>query len=295
MAKNDDYESGARQQSTVAKYLRDIRKYPLLTREREIELAKTLKHTDDPCVREEARQTLYTSNLRLVVNIAKGYVGRGVDFLDLIQEGNLGLGKAIEKFEYERGFKFSTYASWWIRQGIMRSIDETANTIRIPVYMHETIRRFNQTYARLQTRYERQPTEEELAEGMEIPVQSIRRLLGYRQRILSLESDLDPHGSDSGSETSHLSNTIQKADSENPLESIVNEGLREDLSLVLSTLTPREEKVIRMRYGVGEQTSYSLEEIGSKFNLTRERIRQIEVKALRKLRHPIRRKRLSEY
>src|SRR3989338_4471126 len=188
MVKTDDYDVDRRSPSLVTKYLKEIGAYPLLLREKEIDLARKFKEDHDDGVRENARLTLYTSNLRLVVSIAKQYVGRGVELLDLIQEGNLGLDKAVEKYEYERGFKFSTYATWWIRQAITRYIDETGGTIRIPVHMQEKIREFNKGYAILQREHGRQPNEAELAESMEIPVKAVKQLLAYRQKIVSLES-----------------------------------------------------------------------------------------------------------
>ena len=268
----------------VRMYLREIGKIPLLTYDQELELSKKILEGD-----ETAKKKLTESNLRLVVSIAKKYVGRGMLFLDLIQEGNMGLIKAVEKFDYTKGFKFSTYATWWIRQAITRSIADQARTIRIPVHMVETINRLLRTSRHLLQVNGREPTPEEIAEEMEIPVERVLEIQKIAQDPVSLET---PIGEENDS---HLGDFIKDEDSPSPQDSAAYTMLKEQLNDVMKTLTPREAKVLRLRFGLDDGKARTLEEVGKQFNVTRERIRQIEAKALRKLRHPSRSKKLKEY
>ena len=268
----------------VRMYLREIGRIPLLTFDEELDLAKRILKGD-----EEAKQKLAESNLRLVVSIAKKYVGRGMLFLDLIQEGNMGLIKAVEKFDYTKGFKFSTYATWWIRQAITRAIADQARTIRIPVHMVETINKLIRTSRHLLQQLGREPTPEEIAAEMEIPVEKVVEIQKIAQDPVSLET---PIGEE---DDSHLGDFIQDDDSPAPQDSAAYTMLREQLEEVMSTLTPREAKVLKLRFGLEDGKSRTLEEVGREFQVTRERIRQIEAKALRKLRHPSRSKKLRDY
>ena len=268
----------------VRMYLREIGKIPLLTFDEELELAKRILEGD-----EEAKQKLAESNLRLVVSIAKKYVGRGMLFLDLIQEGNMGLIKAVEKFDYTKGFKFSTCATWWIRQAITRAIADQARTIRIPVHMVETINKLIRTSRNLLQQMGREPTPEEIAKEMEIPVEKVVEIQKIAQDPVSLET---PIGEE---EDSHLGDFIQDEDSPAPHDAASYTLLKEQLEEVMNTLTPREAKVLKLRFGLEDGKSRTLEEVGKEFNVTRERIRQIEAKALRKLRHPSRSKKLRDY
>ena len=268
----------------VRMYLREIGKIPLLTFDEELDLAKRILEGD-----EDAKQKLAESNLRLVVSIAKKYVGRGMLFLDLIQEGNMGLIKAVEKFDYTKGFKFSTYATWWIRQAITRAIADQARTIRIPVHMVETINKLIRTSRNLLQQLGREPTPEEIAKEMEISVEKVVEIQKIAQDPVSLET---PIGEE---EDSHLGDFIQDEDSPAPHDAASYTLLKEQLEEVMNTLTPREEKVLKLRFGLEDGKSRTLEEVGKEFNVTRERIRQIEAKALRKLRHPSRSKKLRDY
>lgn len=268
----------------VRMYLREIGKIPLLTYEEEAELAKKIMEGD-----EEAKQKLAESNLRLVVSIAKKYVGRGMLFLDLIQEGNMGLIKAVEKFDYNKGFKFSTYATWWIRQAITRAIADQARTIRIPVHMVETINKLIRTSRQLLQQNGREPTPEEIAKEMEISVDKVMEIQKIAQDPVSLET---PIGEE---DDSHLGDFIQDEDSPAPQDSAAHTLLREQLEEVMDTLTPREAMVLKLRFGLEDGKARTLEEVGKQFDVTRERIRQIEAKALRKLRHPSRSKKLRDY
>ena len=268
----------------VRMYLREIGKIPLLTFDEELDLAKKILDGD-----EEAKQKLAESNLRLVVSIAKKYVGRGMLFLDLIQEGNMGLIKAVEKFDYTKGFKFSTYATWWIRQAITRAIADQARTIRIPVHMVETINKLIRTSRNLLQQLGREPTPEEIAKEMEISVEKVVEIQKIAQDPVSLET---PIGEE---EDSHLGDFIQDEDSPAPHDAASYTLLKEQLEEVMNTLTPREAKVLKLRFGLEDGKSRTLEEVGREFNVTRERIRQIEAKALRKLRHPSRSKKLRDY
>ncbi len=268
----------------VKMYLKDIGKVPLLTPDEEINLAQKMMDGD-----EVAKRTLSEANLRLVVSIAKRYMGRGMQFLDLIQEGNLGLMKAVEKFDYQKGFKFSTYATWWIRQAITRAIADQARTIRIPVHMVETINKLIRVSRRLLQELGREPQPEEIAKEMEIAVERVIEIQKIAQDPVSLET---PIGEE---EDSHLSDFIEDERSTAPTDAVSYTMLKEQLIGVLDTLTPREEKVLRLRYGLDDGKPRTLEEVGKEFNVTRERIRQIEAKALRKLRHPSRSKRLKDY
>ena len=268
----------------VRMYLREIGRIPLLSYDEELELAKKVLAGD-----EAAKQKLAESNLRLVVSIAKKYVGRGMLFLDLIQEGNMGLIKAVEKFDYTKGYKFSTYATWWIRQAITRAIADQARTIRIPVHMVETINKLIRTSRHLLQQLGREPTPEEIAAEMEIPVEKVTEIQKIAQDPVSLET---PIGEE---DDSHLGDFIQDDDSPAPQDAAAYTLLREQLEEVMKTLTPREAKVLKLRFGLEDGKSRTLEEVGKEFNVTRERIRQIEAKALRKLRHPSRSKKLKDY
>jgi RNA polymerase primary sigma factor len=268
----------------VRMYLKEIGKVPLLTAEEEIELAKRMEEGD-----EEAKQKLCEANLRLVVSIAKRYVGRGMLFLDLIQEGNLGLIKAVDKFNWRKGFKFSTYATWWIRQAITRSIADQARTIRIPVHMVETINKLMRIQRQLLQEYGREPTPEEIAAEMDITVEKVREIIKIAQEPVSLET---PIGEE---EDSHLGDFIPDDDVPAPAEAAAFSMLKEQLVEVLDTLTEREQKVLKLRFGLEDGRARTLEEVGKQFDVTRERIRQIEAKALRKLRHPSRSKKLKDY
>ncbi|MBP3464078.1 MAG: RNA polymerase sigma factor RpoD [Clostridia bacterium] len=268
----------------VRMYLREIGRIPLLTFEEELDLAKRILEDD-----EEAKQKLAESNLRLVVSIAKKYVGRGMLFLDLIQEGNMGLIKAVEKFDYTKGFKFSTYATWWIRQAITRAIADQARTIRIPVHMVETINKLIRTSRHLLQQLGREPTPEEIAKEMEITVEKVMEIQKIAQDPVSLET---PIGEE---DDSHLGDFIPDDESPAPQDSAAYTLLKEQLEEVMETLTPREAKVLKLRFGLEDGKARTLEEVGREFQVTRERIRQIEAKALRKLRHPSRSKRLKDY
>lgn len=268
----------------VRMYLKEIGKVPLLSAEEEIELAKRMENND-----EAAKKKLAEANLRLVVSIAKRYVGRGMLFLDLIQEGNLGLIKAVEKFDYTKGYKFSTYATWWIRQAITRAIADQARTIRIPVHMVETINKLIRVQRQLLQELGREPLPEEIAEEMNMPVERVREILKISQEPVSLET---PIGEE---EDSHLGDFIQDENVPVPAEAAAFTLLKEQLVEVLDTLTDREKKVLTLRFGLDDGRARTLEEVGKEFNVTRERIRQIEAKALRKLRHPSRSRKLKDY
>lgn len=268
----------------VRMYLKEIGKVPLLSADEEIELAKRMEQGD-----EEAKKRLCEANLRLVVSIAKRYVGRGMLFLDLIQEGNLGLIKAVDKFDYTKGYKFSTYATWWIRQAITRSIADQARTIRIPVHMVETINKLIRVSRQLLQTYGREPSPEEIAEEMGISVDKVREIQKIAQEPVSLET---PIGEE---EDSHLGDFIPDEDVPAPAEAAAFSMLKEQLVEVLDTLTEREQKVLKLRFGLDDGRARTLEEVGKEFDVTRERIRQIEAKALRKLRHPSRSKKLKDY
>ena len=268
----------------VRMYLKEIGKVPLLTAEEEVDLAKRMADGD-----EEAKKRLAEANLRLVVSIAKRYVGRGMLFLDLIQEGNLGLIKAVEKFDYHKGFKFSTYATWWIRQAITRAIADQARTIRIPVHMVETINKLIRVSRQLLQELGREPTPEEIAAQLDMPVERVREILKISQEPVSLET---PIGEE---EDSHLGDFIQDDNVPVPAEAAAQTLLKEQLDEVLDTLTEREQKVLRLRFGMNDGRARTLEEVGKEFDVTRERIRQIEAKALRKLRHPSRSRKLRDY
>lgn len=268
----------------VRMYLKEIGKVPLLSAEREIELAKRMEEGD-----EDAKKELAEANLRLVVSIAKRYVGRGMLFLDLIQEGNLGLIKAVEKFDYHKGYKFSTYATWWIRQAITRAIADQARTIRIPVHMVETINKLIRVSRQLLQELGREPLPEEIAKELDMPVERVREILKISQEPVSLET---PIGEE---EDSHLGDFIQDDNVPVPAEAAAQTLLKEQLDEVLDTLTEREQKVLRLRFGMNDGRARTLEEVGKEFDVTRERIRQIEAKALRKLRHPSRSRKLRDY
>ena len=268
----------------VRMYLKEIGKVSLLSADEEIELAKRMEKGD-----EAAKKRLAEANLRLVVSIAKRYVGRGMLFLDLIQEGNLGLIKAVEKFDYRKGYKFSTYATWWIRQALTRAIADQARTIRIPVHMVETINKLIRVSRQLLQELGREPTPEEIAEEMDMPVDRVREILKISQEPVSLET---PIGEE---EDSHLGDFIQDDNVPVPADAAAFTLLKEQLVEVLSTLTDREQKVLRLRFGLDDGRARTLEEVGKEFNVTRERIRQIEAKALRKLRHPSRSRKLKDY
>lgn len=286
-ASEDDIESvpkGVAVDDPVRMYLKEIGKVPLLTAEEETDLAQRMEQGD-----EEAKQKLCEANLRLVVSIAKRYVGRGMLFLDLIQEGNLGLIKAVDKFDWRRRFKFSTYATWWIRQAITRSIADQARTIRIPVHMVETINKQIRITRQLLQEFGRDPTPEEIAAEMEISVEKVREISKIAQEPVSLET---PIGEE---EDSHLGDFIPDDDAPSPADAAAFSMLKEQLVEVLATLTDREQEVLRLRFGLDDGRARTLEEVGQQFKVTRERIRQIEAKALRKLRHPNRSKRLRDY
>ncbi len=268
----------------VRMYLKEIGKVPLLTAEEEISLAQRMEEGD-----EEAKKRLAEANLRLVVSIAKRYVGRGMLFLDLIQEGNLGLIKAVEKFDYHKGYKFSTYATWWIRQAITRAIADQARTIRIPVHMVETINKLIRVSRQLLQELGREPSPEEIAAELDMPVERVREILKISQEPVSLET---PIGEE---EDSHLGDFIQDDNVPVPAEAAAAALLKEQLGEVLDTLTDREQKVLRLRFGMNDGRARTLEEVGKEFDVTRERIRQIEAKALRKLRHPSRSRKLRDY
>mgnify|MGYP003290829114 CR=1 FL=1 len=268
----------------VRMYLKEIGKIPLLSAEEELEVAKRLEEGD-----EAAHNTMVEANLRLVVSIAKRYVGRGLQFLDLIQEGNLGLIKAVDKFDYSKGYKFSTYATWWIRQAISRAIADHARTIRIPVHMVETINRVSRASHELTQDLGRDPTATEIADKLSLSTEKVEEIMRVAQEPISLET---PIGEE---DDSHLGDFIQDEDASEPADAAAYAMLREQLSGVLKTLTPREEKVLRLRYGLEDGKMHTLEEVGDEFEVTRERIRQIEAKALRKLRHPSRSKILKDF
>ena len=288
----DDFEEslntdGITIDDPVKVYLKEIGRVPLLTPEEEIDLA--LKIQAGGPDGEKAKQRLSEANLRLVVSIAKRYVGRGMQFLDLIQEGNLGLIKAVEKFDHTKGFKFSTYATWWIRQAITRAIADQARTIRIPVHMVETINKVKKVSSQLLHEYGHDPSAEEIAERLDMSVDKVREIMRVAQEPVSLET---PIGEE---EDSHLGDFIPDDDAPVPAEAASQTLLKEQLADVLKTLTPREEKVLRLRFGLEDGRPRTLEEVGKEFNVTRERIRQIEAKALRKLRHPSRSRKLKDY
>ena len=293
----DDMDSDEDQQIAVPRgvslddpvrmYLREIGRIKLLTADEEIDLARKIVQGGN--VGAIAKRKLVQANLRLVVSIAKKYVGRGMLFLDLIQEGNLGLIRAAEKFDHERGYKFSTYATWWIRQAITRAIADQARTIRIPVHMVETINKLKKVTRKLAQELSRKPTEDELAQEMNISISKLREIIKVAQEPLSLET---PIGKE---EDSRLGDFIEDKDADAPVKTVAHELLREDLAEVLSGLSPRERDVLRLRFGMDDGRQRTLEEVGQLFGVTRERIRQIEAKALRKLRHPNRSKRLREY
>ena len=267
----------------VKLYLREIGRVPLLSSDEEIKLAVKISEGD-----EYAKQRLTEANLRLVVSIAKKYVGRGLYFLDLIQEGNVGLIKAVDKFDYQKGFKFSTYATWWIRQAITRAIADQARTIRIPVHMVETINRLKKVQSQLLHENGVEPSEELIAEKMDLPVERVREIMRVAQEPVSMETPIGPE------EDSRLMDFIRDEDALAPDEAALKTITNEDIDGVLRTLTPREESVIRLRFGLQDGRCHTLEEVGSEFNVTRERIRQIEAKALRKLRHPVRSNKFKE-
>ncbi len=275
---------GVSLEDPVKMYLKEIGKVTLLTSDEEIELAKRMELGD-----EEAKKKLAEANLRLVVSIAKRYVGRGMQLLDLIQEGNLGLIKAVEKFDYRKGYKFSTYATWWIRQAITRAIADQARTIRIPVHMVETINKLIRVQRQLLQELGREPNAEEIANEMELPVDRVREIMKISQEPVSLET---PIGEE---EDSHLGDFIQDDNVPVPADAATFAVLREELSKVLETLTDREQKVLRLRFGLDDGRARTLEEVGKEFEVTRERIRQIEAKALRKLRHPSRSRKLKDF
>ncbi len=283
----EEYEN-AKLDDPVRMYLKEIGKIPLLTPEEELEIAKDLVSEDEKA-RDAARKRMSEANLRLVVSIAKRYVGRGMQLLDLIQEGNLGLMKAVEKFDYTKGYKFSTYATWWIRQSITRAIADQARTIRIPVHMVETINKVLRTSHSMVQSLGREPTTQEIAAELHMDVQKVEEILKIAQEPVSLET---PIGEE---DDSHLGDFIQDDDASQPAEEASYTLLREQLEEVLKTLTPREEEVLRMRFGLIDGKPHTLEEVGKKFDVTRERIRQIESKALRKLRHPSRSKKLRDF
>ena len=276
--------TGVKINDPVRMYLKEICRVPLLTADEEVSLALKIEQGD-----QEAKQRLAEANLRLVVSIAKRYVGRGMQFLDLIQEGNMGLMKAVEKFDYRKGFKFSTYATWWIRQAITRAIADQARTIRIPVHMVETINKLIRIQRQLLQELGKEPTPEQIAEKMEMPTEKVREILKIAQEPVSLET---PIGEE---DDSHLGDFIEDQEATSPAEHAAYELLKEQLEDVLDTLTDREENVLRLRFGIDDGRTRTLEEVGKVFGVTRERIRQIEAKALRKLRHPSRSKQLKDF
>lgn len=276
--------TGVKMNDPVRMYLKEIGRVPLLNAQQEVSLAKRIEKGD-----EEAKQELAEANLRLVVSIAKRYVGRGMHFLDLIQEGNMGLMKAVEKFDYRKGFKFSTYATWWIRQAITRAIADQARTIRIPVHMVETINKLIRIQRQLLQDLGREPTPEEIGAEMNMPTHKVRDILKIAQEPVSLET---PIGEE---DDSHLGDFIEDSDATSPEDHASYELLKEQLENVLDTLTDREENVLRLRFGLDDGRTRTLEEVGKVFGVTRERIRQIEAKALRKLRHPSRSKQLKDF
>ncbi|XBG87155.1 RNA polymerase sigma factor RpoD [Enterococcus cecorum] len=276
--------TGVKINDPVRMYLKEIGRVPLLTADEEVSLALKIEQGD-----QEAKQRLAEANLRLVVSIAKRYVGRGMQFLDLIQEGNMGLMKAVEKFDYRKGFKFSTYATWWIRQAITRAIADQARTIRIPVHMVETINKLIRIQRQLLQELGKEPTPEQIAEKMEMPTEKVREILKIAQEPVSLET---PIGEE---DDSHLGDFIEDQEATSPTEHAAYELLKEQLEDVLDTLTDREENVLRLRFGIDDGRTRTLEEVGKVFGVTRERIRQIEAKALRKLRHPSRSKQLKDF
>ena len=276
--------TGVKINDPVRMYLKEIGRVPLLTADEEVSLALKIEQGD-----QEAKQRLAEANLRLVVSIAKRYVGRGMQFLDLIQEGNMGLMKAVEKFDYRKGFKFSTYATWWIRQAITRAIADQARTIRIPVHMVETINKLIRIQRQLVQELGKEPTPEQIAEKMEMPTEKVREILKIAQEPVSLET---PIGEE---DDSHLGDFIEDQEATSPAEHAAYELLKEQLEDVLDTLTDREENVLRLRFGIDDGRTRTLEEVGKVFGVTRERIRQIEAKALRKLRHPSRSKQLKDF
>ena len=281
-----EYDSGTKINDPVKMYLKEIGKVPLLESDKEIELAKRILEGD-----EVAKQEMISSNLRLVVSIAKHFLGRGMQFLDLIQEGNIGLIKAVEKFDYTKGFKFSTYATWWIRQAITRAIADQARTIRIPVHMVETINKMTRIQRQMTQDLGREPTAEEIAEKMDgdMTPEKVRQIQRINLEPVSLET---PIGEE---DDSHLGDFIEDKEVITPNEYASNELLKNELQKILNDLTPREAKVLKLRYGLDDGRPHTLEEVGKEFNVTRERIRQIEAKALRKLRHPSRSKKLGDY
>lgn len=276
--------TGVKINDPVRMYLKEIGRVPLLTADEEVSLALKIEQGD-----QEAKQRLAEANLRLVVSIAKRYVGRGMQFLDLIQEGNMGLMKAVEKFDHRKGFKFSTYATWWIRQAITRAIADQARTIRIPVHMVETINKLIRIQRQLLQELGKEPTPEQIAEKMEMPTEKVREILKIAQEPVSLET---PIGEE---DDSHLGDFIEDQEATSPAEHAAYELLKEQLEDVLDTLTDREENVLRLRFGIDDGRTRTLEEVGKLFGVTRERIRQIEAKALRKLRHPSRSKQLKDF
>ena len=287
---NDTHDGSSAQseepgiEDPVRMYLREIGRVPLLTSEEEIELATRIADGD-----EEAKKRLVEANLRLVVSIAKKYMGRGMTLLDLVQEGNLGLIKAVEKFDHAKGFKFSTYATWWIRQAITRAIADQSRIIRLPVHMSEFISRVRKTSAQLLAENGSEPTSEQIAERMEVPVERVRDVMRTSQEPVSLDT---PIGEE---EDSHLGDFIEDETMLTPDEAAANTMLREQLNIVLESLSPREVQIIRLRFGLEDGRCHTLEDVGERFNVTRERIRQIEAKALRKIRHPSRSKRLKDF
>ncbi len=263
----------------IRMYLQEIGKVPRLTRQEEVEIAKKIEngHKGEA---QMAKRKLIEANMRLVVSIAKRYRNRGLNFLDLIQEGNIGLMKSVDRFEHQRGYKFSTYATYWIRQAITRAIGDQARTIRIPRHMIETINQLRQTSRLLLQEYGREPTSEEIAQKMDMPVSRVRKILKIAQQPISLETPIG------GKEGSHLGDIIEGKDEARPIEAVISIRLKDKTATVLHRLTPREEQVIRMRFGIGEDSEHTLEEIRQRFSVTQERIRQIEARAMRKLRHP---------
>lgn len=279
-----DDDNSARLDDPMRQYLREIGKIPLLSAEEEQKIAERMREGDP-----DARRIMSEANLRLVVSIAKRYVGRGLHLLDLVQEGNIGLMKAVEKYDYQKGFKFSTYATWWIRQSITRAIADQARTIRIPVHMVETINRVLRTSHSMVQKLGREPTTDEIADELKMPVSKVEEIIKISQEPVSLET---PVGEE---EDSHIGDFIRDDDAVQPAEEASYTLLREQLESVLKTLTPREEAVLRMRFGLADGKAHTLEEVGNQFDVTRERIRQIESKALRKLRHPSRSKKLRDF